>query len=165
VETPRRLQSTPALHAAEEVEPMFERILVSVDGSPDSEKAVAAVREEAQVHGSEVIVVHGRDLAIVAPPAPTGVPPPQAELESEAEAQRLVDEALQKLREVGVNARGQVLPMRGRLANQIVETAEAENADVIVLGSRGLSRLQEMVIGSVAHKIIHMAKSPVLLVR
>jgi nucleotide-binding universal stress UspA family protein len=144
---------------------MFERILVSVDGSPDSEKAVAAVREEAQAHGSEVMVVHGRDLAIVAPPAPTGVPPPQAELETEAEAERLVEEALQRLREAGVNARGQVLPLRGRLANQIVEIAEAENVGVIVLGSRGMSRLQEMVIGSIANKVIHMAKCPVLLVR
>jgi nucleotide-binding universal stress UspA family protein len=144
---------------------MFERILVSVDGSPDSEKAVDVVREEARVHGSDVVVVHGRDLAIVAPPAPTGVPPPQAVPETEDEAERVVNEALQRLHEAGVKARGQVLPMRGRLANQIVDVAEAENVDVIVLGSRGMSRLQEMVIGSVAHKIIHMARCPVLLVR
>jgi nucleotide-binding universal stress UspA family protein len=126
---------------------------------------VDVVREEARVHGSDVVVVHGRDLAIVAPSAPTGVPPPQAEPETEDEAERVVNKALQRLHEAGVKARGRVLPVRGRLGKQIVDVAEPENADVIVLGSRGMSQLQEKVIGSVAHKIIHMARCPVLLVR
>jgi nucleotide-binding universal stress UspA family protein len=39
------------------------------------------------------------------------------------------------------------------------------NADLIVLGSRGMSRLHQMVIGSVANKIIQLASCPVLLVR
>jgi nucleotide-binding universal stress UspA family protein len=150
----------------EEAEPMFERIVVSVDGSPDSDKAVEATRELARAQGSEVIVVHGRDIALVSPPAPpTPVPPPQVEPESEDEAQRLVDDAVRQLQEGGVTARGFVLPMRGRLAQHIVELAEEESAGLIVLGSRGMSRIREMVIGSVANKVIHISPVPVLLAR
>jgi nucleotide-binding universal stress UspA family protein len=145
---------------------MFERIVVSVDGSPDSDKAVAVALDIARCHGSEVIVVHGRDYALVSPPGP-GVPvrPPQVEPESEDEAQRLVNEAVQVFQEGGVTARGVVLPMRGRLAEQIVSVAQESSAGLIVLGSRGLSRLQEMVIGSVAHKVIHLSPYPVVLAR
>ncbi len=144
---------------------MFERIVVSVDGSPDSNRAVEVAGEIALAKGAEVIVVHGRDIAVVAPPAATAVPPPQAEPETEDEAQRLVDEALQQLQEAGVSARGMVLPMRGRLAQQIIETAREESADLIVLGSRGMSRIQEIMIGSVANKVIHLSPYPVLLAR
>jgi nucleotide-binding universal stress UspA family protein len=138
----------------------------SVDGSPDSDKAVMAARELAHAQGSEVVVVHGRDIALVGPPGPpTPVPPPQLEPESEDEAQRLVDDAVRQLQEGGVTARGVVLPLRGRLAQQIVDLAEEESAGLIVLGSRGMSRLREMVIGSVANKIIHTSPIPVLLAR
>jgi nucleotide-binding universal stress UspA family protein len=145
---------------------MFERIVLSVDGSPDSNKAVQVASEIALCKGAEVVVVHGRDIAVVSPPAPpVPVPPPQAEPETEDEAQRLVDEAVQQLQEAGVTARGVVLPFRGRLAQQIIETARNESADLIVLGSRGMSRIQEIVIGSVANKVIHLSPYPVLLAR
>jgi nucleotide-binding universal stress UspA family protein len=58
-----------------------------------------------------------------------------------------------------------VLPMRGRLAQQVIETAREESADLIVLGSRGMSRIQEIMIGSVANKVIHLSPYPVLLAR
>jgi nucleotide-binding universal stress UspA family protein len=93
------------------------------------------------------------------------VPPPQVEPESEDEAQTIVNDALRELEEAGVTARGVVLPMHGRLASQIVEAARDASADLIVLGSRGMSRIQEMVIGSVAHKVIHISPYPVLLAR
>ena len=145
---------------------MFERIVLSVDRSPDSNKAVQVASEIALSKGSEVIVLHGRDIAVVAPPAPPGpVPPPQAETETEDEAQRLVDEAVRELQEAGVTARGVVLPFRGRLAQQIIDTARTESADLIVLGSRGMSRIQQIVIGSVANKVIHLSPYPVLLAR
>jgi nucleotide-binding universal stress UspA family protein len=121
---------------------MFERIVVSVDGSPDSNRAVEVAGEIALAKGAEVIVVHGRDIAVVAPPAATAVPPLRPSRRLEDEAQRLVDEAPQQLQEAGVSARGMVLPMRGRLAQQIIETARGESAELIVLGSRGMSRIR-----------------------
>jgi nucleotide-binding universal stress UspA family protein len=100
------------------------------------------------------------------PPVPTSpVPPRQLDLETEEEAQRLVDDAVSQIREQGVEVRGMVLPNQGRIAQQIVEAAEADQATAIVLGSRGMSRLHELMIGSVADKVIRLSKVPVLLVR
>ncbi|MBJ7613199.1 MAG: universal stress protein [Candidatus Dormibacteraeota bacterium] len=145
---------------------MFERILLSVDGSTDSDKAGRATRDLARMHGSEVFVVHGRDLAIVGPPAPTSpVPPRQAGDDDEEEARLVVDMAVAELRSGEVTASGRVLPSRGAVAPQILEAARSTRADLIVLGSRGMSRLKEIVIGSASHGIIRSADRPVLLVR
>ncbi len=143
---------------------MFERVLLSVDGSPDSEKAVRLTCQLAAVHGSVVMVVHGRDLPLV---APSGQPaPPRVERwESDDDAQKLVDAAVAVLQGAGVDASGQVLPGQGRIGEKILEAANAIGADLIVLGSRGMSRVEELMIGSISHKIIHLAKCPVLLAR
>ena len=90
--------------SCKEMEKMFERILLSVDGSEDSDKAVRATRDLARLHGSEVFVVHGRDLAIVAPPSP--LPSGQGGAEDEAESRLLVDMAVAELRSGEVRASG-----------------------------------------------------------
>jgi nucleotide-binding universal stress UspA family protein len=143
---------------------MFQRILVSVDGSEDSEKAVKMSAELARTYGSQVLVVHGRDVPFIAP-NPRPAPPRVERWETEQEAQQLVDAAVSKLREAGADVRGQVLPGEGRVGYKILEAAAADNSDLIVLGSRGMSRVEEVMIGSVSHKIIHMARCPVLLAR
>ncbi len=53
----------------------------------------------------------------------------------------------------------------GNPAKAIVETADRENADVIVMGTRGLSDLQGIVLGSVAHKVNHLSKRTVVTVK
>ena len=143
---------------------MFERVLLSVDGSPDSRKAVRLACELARVHGSAVLVVHGRDVPFIAPsPRPAA---PRVELwETEEEAQKLVDDAVSELQEAGITARGRVLPGQGRVGYKVLEAAVEDDTSLIVLGSRGMSRLEEVMIGSVAHKIVHLAKCPVLLAR
>jgi len=143
---------------------MFERILLSVDGSPDSEKAVRLTAELARLHGSRVLVVHGRDVPFVAL-NPNPVPPLVEGWEEEEEAQQLVDGAVSRLQGAGVEVRGQVLPGLGHVEYKILQAAEADGVELIVLGSRGMSRVEEVLIGSVSHKVIHMAKCPVLLVR
>jgi nucleotide-binding universal stress UspA family protein len=143
---------------------MFEKILLSVDSSPDSDKAVHATSELAQVHGAQVLVVHGRDTPLVNPnvrPAPAQV----ERWESEETAQRIVDSAVSELKEAGVSVQGQVLPGQGHIARKILEAADENGSDLIVLGSRGMSRLEEVMIGSVANRIVHASKVPVLLVR
>jgi nucleotide-binding universal stress UspA family protein len=50
---------------------MFERILLSVDGSDDSNKALRATRELARLHGSEVFLVYGWASSALAAPVPS----------------------------------------------------------------------------------------------
>ena len=145
---------------------MFERILLSVDSSQDSDKAVAVVADLAPRYGAQVLVVHGRDLRSVPPPGTSvPMPPVGVDLETQEEAQEIVDAALEVLQKAGVDARGQVLSARGHIADHILEAARDSDANLIVLGARGMSRLQQIVIGSVAHKIVQLSPSPVLLAR
>jgi nucleotide-binding universal stress UspA family protein len=143
---------------------MFERILLSVDGSPDSDKALLLTRDLARIHGSRVLVVHGRDVPLM---APSGRPaPPLVERwETDDDAQKVVDGAVSELQAAGVAVAGEVLPGQGRIGEKILQAADALDADLIVLGSRGMSRVEEVMIGSVSHKIVHLAKCPVLLTR
>jgi nucleotide-binding universal stress UspA family protein len=143
---------------------MFERILLSVDGSPDSGKALLLTRDLARIHGSRVLVVHGRDVPLMAPSGQPA-PPMMERWETDDDAQKVVDGAVSELQAVGVTAAGEVLPGQGRIGEKILQAADALDADLIVLGSRGMSRVEEVMIGSVSHKIVHLAKCPVLLAR
>jgi nucleotide-binding universal stress UspA family protein len=149
-------------------ETVFERILLSVDGSDETDKAVRTTRELARLHGSEVVVVHGRDQPLVAPLAPSAPMPPRrllTSLERDEEAGRLVDQTVAELRSSEVAARGRVLPKQGSVASQVLGAARSMRADLIVLSSRGMSQLWELMVGSAAHKIVRLAECPVLLVR
>jgi len=55
--------------------------------------------------------------------------------------------------------------LHGEAGPVIVEHANQQNYDVVVIGSRGLNSLQEMVLGSVSHKVAKRVHSPVLLIK
>lgn len=138
---------------------MFERVLVGIDGSRQSEAALAAAKDAAGITDGEVRVVHVREIAR---PARGGV----ASLETHDEAGEIVDEAVAKLRADGVNASGVLRSaLAGHVAVQILEEAKDWNASVIVLANRGLSDLAGLVLGSTTHKVLHLGHLPVLVVR
>jgi nucleotide-binding universal stress UspA family protein len=58
-----------------------------------------------------------------------------------------------------------VRTLAGRVAPIIVEAARECQADVIVMGSHGRGDLAALLLGSVAHKVVHLADRPVLIVR
>ena len=66
----------------------------------------------------------------------------------------------------GVNAHGDVgTTLFGYAARNIVDDAKEHDVDVIVMGSRGRGDLAGLILGSTAHKVIHLADRPVLIVR
>lgn len=137
---------------------MFQHILVAVDGSDYSRKAVPTAIEVAKKFASDLFVLHvsehdrGRAAAY--------------SLESPAEATQLVADAVKTIRDAGVNADGDVSNVAaGHVAKAIVDTANARQIDLIVMGSRGLSDVQGLLLGSVTHKVIQLANTPVLVDR
>ena len=77
----------------------------------------------------------------------------------------LVDTAVTRLRSAGIEAVGKVgLGAAGSTARELLEIARAARATLIVVGDRG-SRVSDLLLGSVAHRIVHLADCPVLLVR
>jgi nucleotide-binding universal stress UspA family protein len=133
----------------------FERLLLAVDGSTHSRRAVPIAIELATPFKGEVFVLHAAERI-------RG----QSGATSSSEAEELVTSVVHQLNKAGVRARGEVHHVAmGHAAADIVETAKVEGSGVIVMGSRGLSDLAGMLLGSVAHKVIHLAHSPVLIVR
>jgi nucleotide-binding universal stress UspA family protein len=135
-------------------------ILLAVDGSAPSERAVETAIELAPCVGAEVVVLHVRETEAVAWTVQS------VELTTIDEATNLVDDVVRTLKNAGVDARGEVADaMHGGAAREILRFARAEDAGMIVMGSRGLSDLAGLVMGSVTHKVLHLADRPVLVVR
>jgi len=137
---------------------VFERIVIAVDGSPRSERTVPAAVDLAQKYGAEVTVVHVReyeryegDDVDLGPPIP---------------ADQLVEGIVSRFRDAGLNATGTVRRVSpGRTAEMIVDIAEESKAELIIMGTRGMSEIRSLLLGGVATKVVNRAPCPVLLVR
>jgi nucleotide-binding universal stress UspA family protein len=139
---------------------MYDRILVAVDHSEISDRAVLAARDLAVLSRGEVWVLHLREREIG---AKTGVLVPD-ETTDEANAQ--VAASVEVLAQAGVKAHGAVRnTIFGYAAREIVNDAIEVDADVIVMGSRGRGDIAGLLLGSTAHKVIHLSDRPVLVVR
>jgi nucleotide-binding universal stress UspA family protein len=139
---------------------MYDRILVAVDHSEISDRAVLAARDLASLSGGEVWVVHLRERE---PGFKTGMIVLD---EAKDDANVAVSAAVEILTQAGVKAHGEVRnAIFGYAAGEIVADAKQHDADIIVLGSRGRSDLAGLILGSTAHKVIHLADRPVLVIR
>lgn len=143
---------------SEGVRLMFQRILLAVDGSEHSLRAVPVAGDLARRYEGEVIVLHVREHQVT-----WGA---DIDIETDPEATKLVDDVVRELKEQGTNVRGEVVRVpTGNAAKAIVDTAHREGVDLIVMGSRGLSEWGRLLMGSVADKVMHLAECPVLVVR
>jgi nucleotide-binding universal stress UspA family protein len=137
---------------------MFDRILLTVDGSAQAERATDVAAAEAKLHGSEVLVLHVREKEFL----PRGG---VIDVESSPEAMELIDSTAKRLKDQGVNVRGEILVSTiGGVAKVIVEAARSEGADLVVMGTRGLSEWGGLILGSVTHRVLHLSEVPVLAV-
>jgi len=138
---------------------MYEKVLAAVDHSEVSERVLAAARDLALLSKGQVWVLHLREREVI---SRMGLVPTEPESDAEAE----VTAAVEELTAAGVTAHGVIRDtVFGHAAREIIEDAREHQADVIVMGSRGRGDLAGLVLGSTAHKVIHLADRPVLVVR
>jgi nucleotide-binding universal stress UspA family protein len=139
---------------------MFKKILVAVDHSAASDRALAAARDLAMLSNGEVWVLHLREREVM---PKVGV---MTSAETRSDAETAVGAAVDTLCRAGVKAHAVVRStVFGYAAREIINDARDLDADVIVMGSRGRGDLAGLVIGSTAHKVIHLTDRPVLVVR
>ncbi len=137
---------------------MFKNIVLAVDGSDHAHRAVPIAAELAKLAGGKVIVLHVREHDMTRGQI--------WELETEDEANAVVKHAVDQLKKAGAAADGNVIrTAHGKVAEALVDSARDHKADAIVLGSRGLSDLAGLVLGSVAHKVIHLSDKTVVIAR
>ena len=137
---------------------MYSHILVAIDGSVHTSKTLPVALELAKENSAAVTVLHVREHARY-----QGSDVDLGPIESPED---LVESAVAKFREEGLAATGETRRVNPRdTASAIVEVAKASNADLIVMGTRGMTELKSLVLGGVANKVVHHAPCSVLLVR
>jgi nucleotide-binding universal stress UspA family protein len=138
----------------------YDKILVPVDHSHTSERAVFAARDLALLSKGEVWVLHLREREMGSKGGPA------APAETSDDARAVVDAAVKILADAGIKAHGELRnTIFGYAAKEIIADAKENDVDVIVMGSRGRGDLAGLVLGSTAHKVIHLTDRPVLVIR
>jgi len=137
----------------------YGRVLLATDMSPTSEVATAeALRIAAQL-GASLLAVNVIDAGALRRTSGRG----PAVHQVRAARELAMTELVARGREHGLQV--SYLIWEGDPAESIVEAAEAEGADLIVLGTRGHSGVGRALIGSVSDEVVRTAGCPVLVVR
>jgi nucleotide-binding universal stress UspA family protein len=138
----------------------YRRILVAIDGSPTSGRAVAEAARLAKADKGWLTILYVANTGAQDASAKFWENVKRAFLE---EGQGVLKEAEAAAREMGVPVKTRL--EEGYPSERIVEVAKAEETDLIVVGSRGRSKLAKMLLGSVASRVVATAHCPVLVVR
>ena len=138
---------------------MISKLLLAYDGSKQSEKAFAVAVDMASRYSAKMIV-----LSVARPPEPPVAVELDAMIENATEYYeghfRSMKEQVEKM---GIDA--EFLVRVGHPAEQIVQMANEERIDAIVMGHRGESFLQRWLLGSVAKRVLSYAHCTVIVVR
>jgi nucleotide-binding universal stress UspA family protein len=133
-------------------------VIIATDGSASAEQAVVAGARVARTLGTKAVLVYVRPAI-----GPLGEPYYQEKLSEQMEYGRAALNRAQTLAgQEGCEADAEIL--EGNPPDQVVELAQARNAPLIVVGSRGLGAVAGALLGSVSSAIIHRADRPVLVV-
>jgi nucleotide-binding universal stress UspA family protein len=135
---------------------LFSKMVIGYDGSDHSRRALRIAIDLAKKYGSEVLVVTVIDVSTV-PGDPNAI-----RIVSET-ANQVVAEASEILSREGIPHRTFV--RQGDPSTEIVKVAEENKADLVVVGSRGLSSLKRIILGSVSQGVLNRSKIPVLVVK
>jgi nucleotide-binding universal stress UspA family protein len=135
---------------------MFGTIVVGVDASGHADQAVQAVAKIAAETKDKVVVFHG--VVVHQAKGSTYVP------EAREDAQRLVDRYVAQLGSAGISATGEVQQELEKPGGVLIDVANSHQAGLIVVGTRGRGDVTSMLLGSVAHEVVHKSTLPVLVV-
>lgn len=139
---------------------MFKNIIVAVDGSEHSHRALEYAKGLVQCYGATLWLVH------VFPQTSDLLGYDEYEkliARRQAAGQTILDEARRQLGEITLDVHEELL--EGPEAEAIINVAETRQVDLIIMGTRGLSTLTGLLLGSVSHKVIRHAHCPVMVVR
>lgn len=139
---------------------MYKRLLVAADGSKNSIRAAEEAAKIARLaEGTVVEIIYAMDYS-----------KSKGEVLQSQDGEVLEAERRKKLVPVeDVFVKGEIpyklTILQGDPRPAIVEYANKSTCDMVIIGSRGLNTLQEMVLGSVSHKVAKRVESPVLIVK
>lgn len=140
----------------------MQKILVPVDGSEGAEKAARFAAQLARAIGAEVTLVHVYDAPSPAATGFLGNSPALVDDEHAKLAQASFERAIQAMD--GFDVKGHLVEV-GHPADSILAVAKRLDVNQIIMGSRGLSPLKELLLGSVSERVVRRAHCPVTITR
>jgi nucleotide-binding universal stress UspA family protein len=144
--------------------PRYQKLLVPLDGSAWSERAIPHAMDLAKLHGAQILLLH-----VFVPPAPEFVPELALAGQNEPfdqlrdQAKTYMDGVVAALQAEGVSVRGEVLEGFD-VPGLIADTAKHEAIDLIVMSTHGRSGIARLIFGSVARGVMDHCKVPTLLI-
>ena len=139
---------------------MYRKVIWATDGSQAADRALAHARALAVESGGSLTVVYCEEFTL--PGKGGGSYPVHA---NEPEIQEKIDRQVAELSAAGLGASLRMGRSRvGGAAHAIVEAAVEEDADLIVVGTRGHTPLAGLLLGGVTQRLLHIAPCPVLAV-
>ena len=141
---------------------LYDRILVPTDGSSEGKRAVAHALDLATVHGSDVHTLYVVDTASYA-----GIPM-ESSWEGVGDLLRSdAREAIEAVEELaaGTSVDVESAVVEGTPSREIIQYAEGNDCDLVVMGTHGRGGIDRLLLGSVAEKVVRGAAVPVLTVR
>lgn len=140
---------------------MYKKILVPVDGSEGGWKALAAAKEVAEAGKSELVV-----MTVVQVFAGASIMPiPVESGKINEELSNIANDILAQAKEKVAGVKSEFVAAPGRPSKVIVDTVKKSGADLVVIGSRGLSGLAEFFLGSVSSEVAQLSPVSVLIVK
>ena len=149
-----------------EAEVAVKKILTPIDRSGYKEKILAYAVSLGKAWGAELTVIHVIDPGRSVP----GGRVKEKEREREEEAKRQAEVLLLNtidplIRKEGINIKKEVIEESDTVEKAIIDYAKTNNIDVIVIGTKGMTAVEEYFFGSVANAVIHHAHCPVFAIR
>jgi len=145
---------------------MYRRILVALDGSPVSQRALREAKRLAAAGKAQLRLLHVLDAFALTLRMQSSGTPDRAYALERAAAQARVDRANAAAKAAGLKASGRVVEnFSQRIADLILREAKDWRADLLVLGTHGRRGLSRLVLGSDAEQVVRQASVPVLMVR
>ncbi len=137
---------------------MFNKIVVGVDGSDPSMSALEAACDLAKKYSAKLHLVHSPEVESTGIAVGSGavVIPPEPEVVAAA-GKKVMDAAKEKAEAAGCTPT-ECIVGEDDPAHDILKVAEKADADLIVLGRRGLGSISSLLLGSVSQKVSHDAK-------
>lgn len=148
---------------------MYRYVLVAIDDSETSRKALDEAIALAKAHGARLAITHAVDESLIQSfvthgAALTNTKPLEEALTSSGRV--LLDDAVDHARRAGIEATPQLLASQDmHAADQIAQAVETTGADVLVVGSHGRRGFRRLLLGSVAENLMRKVAVSLLIVR
>jgi len=139
------------------------RILVPVDFSEHAEPVIEWATHLAEEHGSTIVLLHAYHLPVEFQQLEGAYLPQDFWDSVHGESEQQLGRHADRIRERGIPV--EILVREGYPATVIEDEAQAQRADLIVIGCRGLSGLKHMLLGSIAERVVQKSACPVLTVK